>query len=79
MVHKRTGWDRDAKADFAAMHQFRAQRQCLRCGKEFVSSSIGNRICDDCARINARRRGATARVLGGWTLLEQGFLIKNWD
>jgi hypothetical protein len=30
-----------------------AMRVCLKCNKEFLSESAGNRICKKCRRINA--------------------------
>jgi hypothetical protein len=30
-----------------------AQRVCLKCNKKFLSQSAGNRICKECAKINA--------------------------
>lgn len=29
-------------------------RRCLRCPKDFLSAHRGNRICPDCALVNAR-------------------------
>ena len=29
------------------------QRTCLKCGKSFKSRNAGNRICPDCAKVNA--------------------------
>ena len=34
--------------------QVTAKRKCLRCGKQFASESIGNRICPGCSNTNSR-------------------------
>jgi Zn finger protein HypA/HybF involved in hydrogenase expression len=34
----------------------RKERNCLKCGKPFMSDGVGNRICSRCTSYNARIR-----------------------
>ncbi|WP_146675946.1 hypothetical protein [Pirellula sp. SH-Sr6A] len=38
------------------------ERRCLKCNQEFRSSGAGNRICRDCARINASLKVSEAQL-----------------
>ena len=40
------------------------RRDCLMCGKRFVSEHAGNRICDGCKGTSAWRHGVDASVQG---------------
>ena len=44
--------EEQAQADAAALRNELAERECLRCGRKFMSTCRGHRICDRCRERN---------------------------
>lgn len=40
--------------------EYTKKRECLKCGKRFKSTGIGNRICQTCSVVNEKTRGPQA-------------------